>query len=181
MSLVYAAIQALALWVGVIVQASFMASLGEPWASVPLMLVAGIILLHERSLPWGVWWLVMSGILLEWRGLGFGLTLAYTGAAIITVLLVTSVFAKRSLAGLFGVAVVGAISFLLLRCLGDIIWNVAHAEDWFLGLSLRDFLFVSIVVPVLVVAVSVARRRLARIAGTSLISRDDIYGFSSTR
>lgn len=169
---------AVLLWFGALVQASFFASLGSPWAAFPFLLACGITILHERSLVWGVWWLTLAGFLLEWRGLGFGLIVAYAGAAVVTAVLITSVFAKRSLAGLMGVSTVGTVAFLFLRFLGVVVWNLSHAEPWLLGIAFGEFFFVVVAVPVAVVVLSLIRRRFFRFA-RERVTQSSMYEFTS--
>ena len=97
------------------VQAGLIASLPLPFRLFPLAMVVGIILLHERSVVLGAVWLLMTGVVLEARGLGGGLAIAGATSALVAVLLVNFVFAKRSFWALLGIAAGTSLSFVLAR------------------------------------------------------------------
>ncbi len=151
------------IWVIILVQGSFIHSLSEPFSAFPLLLVWGLVILHERSLVWGTWWLVLAGFLLEIRGLGVGLTVVYALTAVVAVLLIRSVFAKRSLLGLFGVTIISSLAFLVLWLCSTIVVNAWYGEPLLLGVNPSALLFVLISVPMVVVSVSSFKRRVTNL------------------
>ncbi len=108
----------LALQTGVVV------SLPEPYRLFPLALVVGIIVLHERSVVVGAWWILASGFLLEIRGLGDGLMFAGLVAAVVATTLTLPVFAKRSFWALLGVGTAIAVAYIVGRLVWLMFWAI---------------------------------------------------------
>lgn len=130
-SLAYAAIFLLAL----IFQLGFVASLPPPWGYFPLMLVIGIIVLQERSVMFGVLWLVTAGLIQEFLGLGPGVFFASLVAAGVATALALLFFAKRSFWALLGVGAGTALAYLSAR----LIWLIGlqafiSTEVYFTGM-----------------------------------------------
>jgi hypothetical protein len=115
---------ALLFLLSVVLQAALVASVPAPWHLFPLVLVLGVILLHERSLALGLLWIAASGLVLEARGLGDGLAAASLVATVAAAGLATVLFAKRSFWALLGVGAGTLAAFLLARI------------GWVAGLSL---------------------------------------------
>jgi hypothetical protein len=98
-------------------QTGLVASAPSPLHLFPLLLVAGVILLHERSLVLGVLWIATAGITLEALGLGDGLAFAGLVASAAAAGLALLLFAKRSFWALLGVGSGTIGVFLVARLL----------------------------------------------------------------
>lgn len=99
----------------VVLQATLIASWPDPLKFFPLTLIAGVIILHERSVLFGTVWISLSAAYLEWHGLGDGYFIAGLVASLTGAGLVLLVFSKRSVWALLGVAVSCATAFVLAR------------------------------------------------------------------
>ena len=106
------------------VQVALIASLPAPWRFFPLLLICGIILLYERLLVIGCIWLVFQGLILELFGLGHGYVVASGATAAVGVGLVEYLFAKRSFWAMLGVALGCTLTFILVRTVWLVIFDL---------------------------------------------------------
>jgi hypothetical protein len=117
---------------------SVISVLPAPLRFFPLSLVAGVIVLHERSLFIGATWIALSGIVYELWGLGAGDLVASCVAAVVAVLLATLVFAKRSFWALLGIGLGTVTSFVVARWLWLAVWAIFSLQTFHLQSVLTD-------------------------------------------
>ncbi len=156
-------------------QVTVMASLPEPFRLLSLPLILGIIILHERSLVLGSLWLAVFGLILEFQGLGSGYAFAGLVSAVSALGLAVSVFAKRSLWALLGLAGTTTSIYILSRWLWlvfvGLITNKTLSFNH-VGVNLEQGL-ISISLSVLAVFIFGAYiRRLAKWFGTRFVTQN---------
>ncbi len=169
---------ALALWITLTVQTTAVASLSAPLQFFPLALVVGLIVLHERSLSLGVTWIVVSGLILEARGLGSGLGVASCVAGCVAAFLATFIFAQRSFWALLGVAGGSAIAYVLARILWLAMSGVFTGSKLPFGEIAENSLQIVAMIVAGVFVFGAYIRRLIRSMHDRFVSKGQIYEIS---
>lgn len=101
---------------------SLVQSFPLPYAVMPVMLIAGIIVLHRVDLVLGIAWLVMMSVLADPWGEGATTVVPFLAAAVAAVPLEQRIFANRSVYALLGMG----LSLQFVVVLTAVIMAAAH-------------------------------------------------------
>ena len=135
------------------IQVSFIHSLPTFLSIIPIMFALSVYLVQHQQLQSGALWLIVYGMYLDMFGLGEVpfITLAFTAAAIVCVILSRRLFTNRSIYGVLGNGLITATSFITvvigIRFLQDL--RVASFLDWNTLLN-QELIFLGLLLLVLI-------------------------------
>lgn len=162
-----------------LVQTGFISTLPDPWRFFPLFLIAGVIVLQEKSLSLGSVWLASGGLIMEARGLGTGLALAAFAASFVAVFLASGVFAKRSLFALVGVTVSTALVYGGVRLAYLLVLHIFTPIEFSLGSLIAQMLYTALFSLIGAIFIGTYVRRFRDWSRTWFVRRPDSYDTSS--
>lgn len=166
--------------VTLVLQTGAVASLPAPYRLFPLLLVVGVIILHERSLVLGTAWLALAGIVLEARGLGDGLAVAGLVSAGVAAGLAVSVFAKRSFWALLGVGGGTAVAYVAARLVWLALWAALTQTSRDFGTLIGQGGVVILLALLGVFLFGAYIRRFLRWGRNKFVSKGQLYDISSS-
>lgn len=131
---------AVAFFLSLFVQVSFLSSLAPPLSYIPLHFLVGVIIFHRADFLYGLLWFTATAALMPFFHPIAGTSIAFAVTGVAGVILTKKVFTTRSLYALLGLGISLFTVFILSRWLYRLITS-GFSESIFIG-AVPGFIFV---------------------------------------
>lgn len=143
---------AILFWGGILLQSSFFQAIGEPLASIPLLLILGALIFQRYSPITATIWFIAISPALSWFGFADASWFVYILCGILALFLSKRVFTSQSVYGFLGLVTIIFLLFFFLKAvkefndsLIDLLWLGFGNLFWVLLMAYLIFLFEQIV------------------------------------